>query len=329
MTESPEESPRRGRPSSPSQNALGEYLRELRTGRGWTIRELAREVGLSDSAAGYISQLESGTKSLNPDLAKKLVERLGDPKGIFPLWAQIGARMDPYRAALARRALAHVLGDPSINFDPRFSRPGRTRFEQGGVPKDGADLTQLLRRYQEQNLLPRSFVGAALPPPGPALERMQHTEDWQSELMPYAPEIRPDGYSYRVPIAPLDRHPYLVPRTMEEMVSLDLPRTVMYPVAYRMDERSVRRVRNIVEPGDVVVLAREDEPIVEHEIYAVWAGDTHTEGRIELAHVLYNGQEVLILPGPGQSDFVVHKTRHPYRYVVGHMVTIVRPPAAS
>ena len=316
MMEPPEESPRRGRPSSPSQNALGEYLRELRTGRGWTIRELAREVGLTDSAAGYISQLESGTKSLNPDLARKLVERLGDPKGIFPLWAQIGARMDPYRAALARRALAHVLGDPSINFDPRFSRPGRSRFERAEIP-EGLDPA------------PETFRRGTYTARRRAMEETPLLPSWTTELQPYLPEVKSEGYSYRVPIAPLDLHPYLVPRQMEEMVSLSLPRQVMYPVAYRMDDRSVRRVRNIVSPDDVVVLAREDEPIVEHEIYAVWAGDTHSEGRIELAHVIFNGHQVLVLPGPGQSDFVVHKTEHPYRYVVGHMVTVVRPPATS
>jgi transcriptional regulator with XRE-family HTH domain len=311
-SDSAEESPRRGRPSSPAQNALGEYLRELRSGRGWTIRELARELGLTESAAGYISQLESGTKSPHSDLARKLARTLGDPKGIFPLWAQIGARSDPYRAALARRALAHVLGDPSIHFDPRFSRPERYRIEQGQFPTAG-----------------RPTIGRAMGPDEPGRPpRPKELPSWETELLPLPATKTVGGFSYRVPIAPLDRHPYLVTREMPDMLTIQLPRVVQYPVAYRMDEQSVRRVHNIVNPGDVIVLAREDEPIVEHELYAVWTGASESHGRIELAHALFNGRQLLILPGPGQSDFVVHETRHPYRIVVGHMVTVVRPPAS-
>jgi hypothetical protein len=92
-----------------------------------------------------------------------------------------------------------------------------------------------------------------------------------------------------------------------------------------MTEYSVRRVTTILRPGDIVVISQEQVPIVEHEIYAV-----RDEGRVVLAHALWNERQLLLLPDTGKSDFLILPARDEAevaRLVVGHMVTVLRSPA--
>lgn len=125
----PETPRRRGRPSSRPGNTLGKYLRDQREGRGMTVRDLAVAVGLPSSSASYISQLEAGLKAPNAELAEKLEQVFRDPQGIFRLWAKTGRRSDPSAAAVARRQLARLLGDPSLANDPHFTHPAMARIE--------------------------------------------------------------------------------------------------------------------------------------------------------------------------------------------------------
>jgi hypothetical protein len=71
------------------------------------------------------------------------------------------------------------------------------------------------------------------------------------------------------------------------------------------------------------VISQEPVPIVEHEIYAI-----RHAGAVELAHSLWNGKQLLLLPDAGRSDFVVLEADGEdalARLVVGHMVTVIRP----
>jgi transcriptional regulator with XRE-family HTH domain len=284
---------------------MGEYLRTLRQERGWTIRELARGVGLTDSAAGYLSQLETTDKVPSTDLALRLVDVLGDPKGVFLLWSRIGRRSDPYEAALARRELSMILEDSSINYDPRFVRPGSSRFE----------------RMQRQVLVSRrGFEGSALP------------EEPDTPLILAASVDVPKRY--RIPILPegadpRDGVPAARARPDTEYVRMNFGAfqdRLFLPFAYRMTANSVRRVAAVLKPGDVAVFSQVAREINEHEIYAIRLGD-----RIELAHAMWNQRELLLLPDAGKTDFIVLPADSITlaRVIAGHMITVVPSPAST
>lgn len=54
-------------------NGFGEYLRNLRIRRGWTIGQLEARSGVSD---GYLSQLENGKRQPSPKILQKLAPAL-------------------------------------------------------------------------------------------------------------------------------------------------------------------------------------------------------------------------------------------------------------
>jgi transcriptional regulator with XRE-family HTH domain len=307
----PEEERGPGRPEGRPGTSMGGYLRKRRQEKGWTIRELARQVGLSDSAAGYLSQLETTDKSPHTDLAMRLTEVLGDPKGVFLLWSRIGRRSDPYEAALARRELSDILGDSSIVHDPRFSRPGTSRFERM------QDEVRGLARVQR-------YSGASMEAePGRSL----------IDLMARRQRSRLEPANYRVPIIPEGAEPRLGVirarrRPETEFIRLEIAiyqERLFVPFAYRLTEASLHRVAAVLKPGDVAVFSQVTSGINEQEIYAIRVGD-----KIELAHAMWNGRELLLLPDAGKSDFLVlpaNENELP-DLVAGHMITVVRPEQA-
>ena len=310
---SPEER-KRGRPPGPAGSALGEYLRGLRLARGWTIRDLARAVGLPASSAAYLSQMESGTKVPHAELAGKLAEQLGDPKGVFPWWSEIGRRSDPRKAAVARRELSRILEDPSIDYDPRLVSGRGTRFEE---------FQRIIEREEPGS--EHRFEHLFEPKPIDVPENYTG-QDVFVRLAKDLREIR-KAVGYRVPLLPDGMDPVEVAVDSEGEV-LRLPAEVLgskrlyRPFAYRVSESTIRRVATLVRPGDVVVISQEPVPLVEHEVYAVRTGR-----RVELAHAMWNGHAVLLLPDTGKSDFLTLPAPDEAavaRLVVGHMVTIVR-----
>lgn len=320
---------KRGRPAGPPGSSLGEYLRELRLARGWTIRDLARAIGLPASSAAYISQMEAGAKTPHFSLAQRLAEQLGDPKSVFVLWSQIGGRKDPHHAAKARRELARVLGDPSLLHDARFARPGTTRFERN---QELLGFEAMLRgtyggadhAFATPRWIPQPEVEASM--------RKVHNSD--ASLF----RTRALEGGYRVPILPEGQDPddsrerllrsLVSPQVEFVRLGSDVVQSkhMRLPFAYRMTEASVHRVGTVLKPGDVVVISQEQVPIVEHEIYAI-----RHQGRIELAHALWNGSQLLLLPDTGKNDFAVldaaseDKLAH---LIAGHMVTVIRAGSA-
>lgn len=310
---------RPGRPATPTGSSIGGYLRERRVAGGFTIRELARAVGLPASSAGYFSQLEAGTKVPNAELAKALADTLGDPKGAFPLWAQTSSRSRSRDAAIALRELARIFQDPSLNYDPRFTPPGMARVERY---RELSALEGGLRREQdpaeEETSDPFRGVRTIRRPMFPSMARN--------------PSLPPSGYKVPIVAEGVDpeaaRESYLranVPPELE-FVRIDSASVgsqfMLSPFAYRMTETSIRRVATVLRPGDIVVFSRAPSPIVEHEIYAI----LH-HGIVEVAHALWNDSQLLILPDTGKSDFVILPApdlEALNRLVIGHMVTVVR-----
>jgi transcriptional regulator with XRE-family HTH domain len=327
MTSEP--SRKRGRPPGAPGHSLGEYLRRLRDARGWTVRDLARAAGLPSTSAGYISQLESGLKVPSADLARKLAKLLGDEQDIFTLWALTGKRADPGESALARRQLARLLDDPRLAHDPHFTHPLMARIESArrelSVRQEAPEETRApVRRAARWIALP----GTQAPPEPAGMARFMAAPP---------PAASPEPRALRVPLLPEGLDPTRA-RSYAELDALsggasvrieaDVLRThtVHLPFAYRLSEQGARRVPGLLRAGDVVIVTRTPGPIVPHEVYAV-----RLDGAIVLSLLMWNGRQLLLLPGEGEDDFVVLTAGQDAlaAHVIGHVATVIRGAADS
>ncbi len=71
------------------------------------------------------------------------------------------------------------------------------------------------------------------------------------------------------------------------------------PFAYVLDSECVRRVPDLTA-GRIAILTRVAGPPSPDAVYGVRIG-----ARVELARVVWNGRELLVMPGAGESDFIV------------------------
>ncbi len=82
--------------------------------------------------------------------------------------------------------------------------------------------------------------------------------------------------------------------------ALGEPEVLVRPFAYVLTAPLLARVPDLGRAGHLAVLTRARAPLDVHRVFAVRHG-----GGIELARVLWNGRELLMLPAPERSDFVV------------------------
>jgi transcriptional regulator with XRE-family HTH domain len=68
--------------------ALGARIREVRMARGWSQKALGDALWLSQ---GWVSNVESGRRSLTDDELKQLSDRLNEPRLLEPVEIPLGA----------------------------------------------------------------------------------------------------------------------------------------------------------------------------------------------------------------------------------------------
>ena len=267
-----------------------------------TVRGLAGRVGLSPSSASYLSQLESGTKTPHPHLARRLAAALGDDPRIYLAWSATGKRSSPLQTARAVRALADLLHHPAYDLSP--SPPGDP--QEAAHEFDGA-LAPLVGPPSSGSAGPGVPALDPAPPEGVVPSARL--------LVPELEEGADPGDGARAPRA-LAMH-RIVP------ASLGAVEPLLRPFAYRLSADGARRVSDVLTQGDVAVLTRR-----------VWPPETgapcavRLAGHLVLARVLWNGRQLLLLPGPGQRDFIVLDAPDRTtleRLLAGRVVAVLRP----
>jgi transcriptional regulator with XRE-family HTH domain len=247
---------------------IGQRIKDLRVARGLTLQELADKVGVAPS---HVFHVESGDKVPSEELAVKLARALRDDEDLYRAWARARSRSDFYPAVESAGVLAE------------YMRSAKQAMVEGPV-----------RREATQDQWERPQVYGAL------------DEERSSAL--FAKHIAmPSPARLLIPMIAAGEDPGPEPALSQvlEVLRLD-PRALdpaeplERPFAYRLTGATTQRVEGLLPDRGVAIFTRRVLPVVPHEIYAV-----RREGRIVLSRAMWNGRELLLLPAPGASDFVV------------------------
>jgi transcriptional regulator with XRE-family HTH domain len=274
-------------------------MRQRRAALGLTVREVALRAGLRESSASYLSQIESGSKTPHPALALRLAEALLDDPRIYLAWAATGRRSDPVETARAVQALAGMLGHP----------------QYAGLLADGGNVA---RTPQPEPKADDAMPSAAGPEPDDleqARPLLGAREYYRDEIARELPGIPPAPFVTEVPQAKI-----LVPEIEEgadpgegsrpgpdvravHRISTDSLAGIEPPVrpfAFRLSSAGARRVDDVLAAGDLAIVSRKSWPLERFAPHAV-----RLSGHLILSRVLWNGRQLLLLPGRDDSDFVV------------------------
>jgi transcriptional regulator with XRE-family HTH domain len=272
-------------------------MRRRREALGLTVRDLALRVGLKESSASYLSQIEGGAKTPHPALALRLAGALRDEPRIYLAWAATGKRSDPIETARAVQILAETLGHPGYAGLVAEGAPWRWPSQPESIGRDAVD---------------------ADPAPGSLV---------QARPIPAAQESRPDMCAREMPGIPLaptvsevPQAKILVPEIAEgadpgdggrsspdvravhriaadSLAGIEPP---VRPFAFRLSSAGARRVADMLAAGDLAIVSRKSWPLERRSPHVV-----RLSGHLILSRVLWNGRQLLLLPDRDESDFVV------------------------
>jgi transcriptional regulator with XRE-family HTH domain len=273
-------------------------MRQRREALGLTVREVALRVGLRASSASYLSQLESGAKTPHPGLASRLADALLDDRRIYLAWAATGRRSDPVATARAVQLLAGALGHPAYaglvaERGPRPEPPREPGADEVTVATTGAEPRDLVRARpipapgEDRSDAPAGELAEfpATPPPGAAPQARI--------LVPEIAEGADPGDGARS--SPEIREVHRV--SADSLAGIEPP---VRPFAFRLSSAGARRVGDVLAAGDLAIVTRGVWPLERLAPYAV-----RLSGHLVLSRALWNGRQLLLLPGRDESDFIV------------------------
>jgi transcriptional regulator with XRE-family HTH domain len=272
-------------------------MRGRREALGFTVREIALRVGLKESSASYLSQLESGAKTPHPALALRLADVLRDDPRIYLAWAATGKRSDPVETARAVQTLAETLRHPAYaRFGPEREGDARRRpppSSPAALEAPAAAQTDLEQaqpipgvREHDRRALSRELPEIPMPPPVTEVPQAKF-------LVPEIAEGADPGEDARSSPRVLEVHRVAAG-------SLAPIEPLVRPFAFRVSAAGVRRVHDVLAHGDLAIVSRRSFPLERFAPYAV-----RLSGHLILSRAIWNARQLLLLPGPDESDFIV------------------------
>lgn len=358
------ENPRAGA-AVPAPDPLAALIRKLRARRGLSLQALGR---LVEASAPHLYHIETGRKLPSEELAARIARALDQDPDVFRAWVRATGRSDWRTTHHATILLDNYIRDPEVarlmaeaGIDVQ-SVLSELRAEEPGGLSPHARPTATTREVTGIEAAARSVLGheaaareaasyeagareaaareaAAYEAGAQAvvasrLEPSRHTLAAESRAAYRS--VPGDAHSHArilVPVLDPGRDPAqrgwsimlrrgaalrLDPGDLATVEHLD------HPFAYALTPEIARRAAGALPSEGFAILTREAGwPPDPGHIYAV----RHQE-RIELGPVMWNGGELLLLPPPGATDFVVLRTAADWQgseVLRGRVVLIARP----
>ena len=269
----------------PGFKRLVDRIREKRQQRGWSIRHLASEVGVSPT---YLSLVEQGEKTPSKDIAQRLARVLEDNTRLYTRWAQVKNPGNLEETLNAAAEYQSLIRNPDTPHDLKVKV---VSGEEVGVlaPPTGALARPAARAFAQQ---------------------LRREEGW--ELIPIYAEGTLPGAG--------PSSPQIVDYLRLKKEAIHGEGRLIEPFAYRVSEQGIEHVKDILNEGDYIVVSREKSPPVRGEIYAV-----RRKERVALTRVIPRENDLLLFPSGIEEeinyehiDFVSPSA------IVGRVVIVVR-----
>lgn len=304
-------------PEKPRPGAVASLLRARREELGISVTELAKALGVTPS---FVSQIESGLKRPKADKARALARELRIPPLVLESWVTLHRGADPEEAATA---LGHV-----------------TKYFASHVTGGTRESRALRRELTEARSRMAAFSledeGVALhresPPAGSPMGifsflRKRRPSD---DVLYTAADTEPSARTVAVPLIAAGCDPGPGPKLdCPALDMLDLDRAVLGPdfeggdlFAFRASDTTASRVRDVIEGGSTVIVARGSSELREDRLYAV-----RHEGHLVISHVSRKGDYLLLVPDSREMDVEMirlKKGQKPADVIRGRVVTVVR-----
>lgn len=280
-----------------------------------TGQDLAERAGVS---ASYISLIEKGVRIPSEEAAQAIARALNDDPELYRVWVQ-SDRIGDLESAWARlhRARSYA-SSPAFRQRLRSGQDldvdevGRQEAERGFAPEKSAEASErpaFLRRMAD------AFVAESqgtVAQERAVEDRLRAAHDLVA--VPVLHECADPGEGAIPPRVIVD-----VLRVDRRVFGSAEPRR---PFAYRVQDRSIRRVQDLFRPGDWVVLDSRPRALTADRVHAV-----RLRGKVVLSRILAKGDALLLLPTEGRSDVEVldRSPGEPIgRLVVGSVVVSIR-----
>jgi len=310
---------------NPLRFPLHRRIRNRREELGLTAVELARIVRVSPS---YISLIENGEKIPGAEVAASIALALGDDPGLYVAWTHSTRHEDPERQLRDLARLRDYSSDPALL---ERLESGEDLEEVGpaesGQPHDEqAEEERIAAEPEADDRFDLMTLGSprlksVLGEVDDAMFRKRQSAVQAGEL-PYPGMIE-------IPVLEDGADPGDDPvhsgRAID-VVRFD-PRALPLETtgrlfAYRPGRSFLRRVEDLIRPGDLVILTSRMGRLAPDRIHAV-----RHEGEILLSRLLYERNALLLLPGGDSAriDVIeVPERRELPRIVAGSVVTTIR-----
>ncbi|HQR29473.1 MAG TPA: XRE family transcriptional regulator [Anaeromyxobacteraceae bacterium] len=296
-------------------------VRKRREERGISGADLARRVGVSPA---YVSQIEKGLRVPDVPVAVRIARVLEDDEALYVAWCRDHKARSRTKTPSAEPvdAWTRLYRTERFDDDRDFER---TVASGKDIPPATPSEVLFSQAHRAETLPPTRalLLDSADEAPGTVetlRDALRAREARAGRSLVTAPVLEPGK-------DPGEREE--IPRQLrvDEMV-ID-PRLLSAPIrgrpfVFRADEEVSRRVRDRVEPGDLVIVSRDldDRAPEPGRVYVL-----RREGRVFLARLARFGDRFLVQPGPGETDMVdvgLSPGGPPKPAIAGEVVAVVR-----
>lgn len=271
-------------------------VRNRRESRSVSGADLARRVGVSPA---YVSQIEKGLRVPDIPVAVRIAHALEDDEALYVAWSRDHKARSRSKTPPAPDDDAWSRLYRSDRFDDAHAF-GRAVSSGDDIPAARASRVEVRRANPDADGIPALLLDSTRQPPGRveamAASLARAVREQGSPLVT-APVLEPGR-------DPGERDEVPGQLRVDEMV-IDprfLPAARMgRPFVFRADDEVSRRVRDRVEPGDLVIAARDLEPGAPEpgKVYVL-----RDRGRVFLGRLVRFGERFLVQGGPGETEMV-------------------------
>lgn len=275
---------------------IPERVRKRREEKGITGADLARRVGVSPA---YVSQIEKGIRVPDVPVAVRIAHVLEDDEALYVAWCR------DHKARSRSKT-------PATGDDGAWTRLYRSdRFEDDrdfartvasgeDIPEARGSQVTVTNMKTMAPSMSAPLFDSSVEPPGTVeslAASMRVLAESEGRSLVRAPVLEPGK-------DPGERDE--VPRQLQVDEMVIDPRLLSAsirgrPFVFRADEEVSRRVRDRVEPGDLVIVSRDlDERAPEPgRLYVL-----RQRGRVFLGRLARFGDKFLVQPGPGETEML-------------------------